>query len=407
MRLAERMSRLGTETAFEVLAQVNALRAQGRDIMAFSIGEPDFDTPANIRAAAKKALDEGFTHYNPSAGLPVLREAAAAEVNRTRGTSYTPENVVVVPGGKPIIFYTILSLIEKGDEVIYPNPGFPIYESMINFVGGKAVPLPLVEKHAFSFDPERLAALVTDRTRLVILNSPQNPTGGVVPLDALERLADLAKKHDFMILSDEIYSRLVYNGTFQSITRFDGMVDRTIVLDGHSKTYAMTGWRLGYGCMPKELAEQMALLMVNSNSCTATFTQIAGAEALTGPQADADAMKQTFLERRDLVVGLLNGIEGIHCLVPAGAFYVWPNVTGVCEKLGLPDSRALQDYLLYEGGVAALGRHCFGRRADDEVQEYLRFSYAASSEVIRKGLERVAEAVADSARAEKFLAAQK
>ena len=210
-----------------------------------------------------------------------------------------------------------------------------------------------------------------------------------------------------MDLSDEIYSRLVYNGTFQSITRFDGMVDRTIVLDGHSKTYAMTGWRLGYGCMPKELADQMALLMVNSNSCTATFTQIAGAEALTGPQTDAEAMKQTFHERRDLIVELLNGIEGIHCLVPAGAFYVWPNVTGVCEKLGLPDSNALQDYLLYEGGVAALGRHCFGRRADDEDQEYLRFSYAASSEVIRKGLERVAEAVADTARAKKFLAAKK
>ncbi len=407
MKLAERMSRLGTETAFEVLAQVNALRAQGRDITAFSIGEPDFDTPKNIREAAKKALDEGQTHYNPSAGIPALREAAANEVNKTRGTSYTPDNVVVVPGGKPIIFYTILAFADVGDEVIYPNPGFPIYESVIDFVGAKAVSLPLEEKFAFSFDPDRLASLVSDKTKLVILNSPQNPTGGVVPKEDLQKVAELAHKHDFYVLSDEIYSRMVYDGTFQSITQFDGMVDRTIILDGHSKTYAMTGWRLGYGVMPKALADSMARLMTNSNSCTATFTQIAGAEAITGPQDEAEAMMKTFHGRRDLIVGLLNGIDGITCLTPAGAFYVWPNVTGVCEKLGLPDSKALQDYLLYEGGVAALGRQCFGRRADDEDQEYLRFSYAASDEMIKKGMKLVAEATADTERAKKFMASRK
>lgn len=406
MKFAERMSHLGTETAFEVLAVVNRLKAEGRDITSFSIGEPDFETPENIREAAKKAIDDEFTHYCPSAGMMDFRESIATYVNGTRGTGYGPENIVVTPGAKPIMFYVILALAESGDEVVYPNPGFPIYESMIDFVGATAVPLPLEEKHAFSFDVEKLEALVSDRTQLLIINSPQNPTGGVVPRESLERVAELSEKHDFMVLSDEIYSRLVHDGEFQSITRFPGMQDRTIILDGHSKTYAMTGWRLGYGCMPEELANAIAKLMTNSNSCTAAFTQVAGKEALEGDQSGADMMSKTFHERRDIIVDGLNAIDGITCLSPAGAFYVWPNVTEVCAKLGLPDSKALQNYLLFEAGVAVLGRQCFGRRAEDEDQEYIRFSYAASTEVIREGLRRIEEATADVERARAWWATQ-
>jgi len=406
MKFAERMSRLGTETAFEVLAVVNRLKAEGRDITSFSIGEPDFETPENIREAAKKAIDDEFTHYTPSAGMMDFRETIASYVNGTRGTGYTPDNVVVTPGAKPIMFYVVLALAERGDEVIYPNPGFPIYESMIDFAGATAVPLPLEEKHAFSFDVEKLETLVSDATRLLIINSPQNPTGGVVPKESLERVAALAVKHDFVVLSDEIYSRLVWEGEFQSITRFPGMGERTVILDGHSKTYAMTGWRLGYGCMPEELAGAVAKLMTNSNSCTAAFTQIAGTEALVGDQSGAGMMRDTFAERRDIIVNGLNAIDGFSCLSPAGAFYVWPNVTEVCAKLSLPDSKALQNYLLFEAGVAVLGRQCFGRRADDEDQEYIRFSYAASSEVIREGLKRIEEATADVERARAWWASQ-
>ncbi len=335
-----------------------------------------------------------------------FRKAIASYINGTRGTVYSPENVVVTPGAKPIMFYVILALAESGDEVVYPNPGFPIYESMIDFAGATAVPLPLEEKHAFSFDVEKLETLVSDATRLLIINSPQNPTGGVVPKESLARVAELAVKHDFVVLSDEIYSRLVWDGEFQSITQFPGMAERTVILDGHSKTYAMTGWRLGYGCMPEELAAAIAKLMTNSNSCTAAFTQIAGTEALEGDQSGADMMRDTFAERRDIIVDGLNAIDGISCLSPAGAFYVWPNVTEVCAKLDLPDSKALQNYLLFEAGVAVLGRQCFGRRADDEDQEYIRFSYAASSEVIREGLKRIEEATADVERARAWWASQ-
>ncbi len=407
MKLAQRMSRLGTETAFAVLAQVNALKAQGRDIVSFSIGEPDFDTPLNIREAAKKALDEGQTHYTPSAGMMSFREVLADYINRTRGTAYTPANVVVTPGAKPIMFFTILALADEGDEVVYPNPGFPIYESMIDFVGAKAVSLPLVEEHAFSFDVDRLEEIVSDRTKLLILNSPQNPTSGVVPRESLQRVAELAHRHDFYVLSDEIYSRLVYDGEFQSITQFEGMTERTIILEGHSKTYAMTGWRLGYGVMPAEMAEAVSQLVTNSVSCTASFTQVAGAEALTGAQDGADRMKQIFHERRDIIVDGLNAIPGFTCLKPSGAFYVWPNVTGVCRNLGLPDSKALQNYLLYEAGVAVLGRQCFGRRTAEETQEYVRFSYASSIEAIKEGLKRITEAAADTDRAQTFLQKRK
>jgi aspartate/methionine/tyrosine aminotransferase len=406
MKLAERMSRLGTESAFDVLAQVNSLKAAGRDIVSFSIGEPDFDTPSNIREAAKQALDEGYTHYTPSAGMMELRETCAEEINRTRGTSYAPENIVVTPGAKPIMYYGILALVDPGDEVLYPNPGFPIYESMIKFVGGIAVPLPLEERHAFSFDADRFESLVSEKTQLVILNSPQNPTGGVVPGDTLERVAELANRYDFWVLTDEVYSRVVYDGEFQSVVQFDGMADRTIILDGHSKTYAMTGWRLGYGAMPVRLVEGMARLMTNSNSCTAAFTQIAGVEALRGPQDAQQEMYHTFLKRRDLIVDRLNDIDGVDCLNPAGAFYVWPNVTEVCANLELPGSKALQDYLLYEAGVAILGRQCFGTRAEEEDQEYVRFSYAASTEAINEGLDRIAEAISDENRAHAFMASR-
>jgi aspartate/methionine/tyrosine aminotransferase len=335
-----------------------------------------------------------------------FREVLADYINRTRGTDYAPANVVVTPGAKPIMFFTILALADEGDEVVYPNPGFPIYESMIDFVGAKAVPLPLVEEHAFSFDADRLEDLVSEKTRLLILNSPQNPTSGVVPRESLQKVAELAQKYDFYVLSDEIYSRLVYDGEFQSITQFPGMTERTIILEGHSKTYAMTGWRLGYGVMPEELAVAIGQLMTNSNSCTSDFTQMAGIEAITGPQDGADRMKQIFQERRDIIVDGLNAIEGITCLKPEGAFYVWPNVTGVCQTLGLPDSKALQNYLLHEAGVAVLGRQCFGRRAPEEDQEYVRFSYASSIDAIREGLKRIEEAVGDTDRAQAFLQKQ-
>jgi aspartate aminotransferase len=290
MRLAERMSRLGTETAFEVLARAKALEAQGREIIHLEIGEPDFDTPAHIKAAAVRALEEGWTHYTPAAGIPALREAIADYIRRTRGIPVGPEHVVVVPGGKPIMFFAILALVEEGDEVIYPNPGFPIYESMIRFVGARPVPLRLRMENEFRVDVEELARLITPRTRMLILNSPANPTGGVLTREDLEAIAELCLKHDLVVLSDEIYSRILYEGEHISIASFPGMLERTIILDGFSKTYAMTGWRLGYGVMPEPLAEAVTRLMINSNSCTAAFTQIAGIAALTGPQDEVDRM---------------------------------------------------------------------------------------------------------------------
>ena len=393
MRLAERMSRLGTETAFEVLAEVTKLRREGKDIISFSIGEPDFDTPKNIKQAAIRAIEEGYTHYGPSAGLPEAREAIARYVEKTRGVPVSPENVVITPGAKPIIFFTILALVDQGDEVLYPNPGFPIYESMIRFVGAKPVPLPLLEEKEFSFDPEDLKKRVSSRTKLVILNSPQNPTGGVIPKESLALVAELSQKYGFFVLSDEVYSRLVYEGEFESILPFDPEMERTIIMDGHSKTYAMTGWRLGYGVMKKELAEQIAKLMTNSNSCTCTFTQIAGIEALEGPQDEAEKMKEEFRKRRDAIVDGLNSIPGIRCLRPKGAFYVFPNVTEVCKKKGFADSKELQNYLLYKAHVAVLGRTCFGERNEGEEEEYIRLSYATSLEDIQKGLERIRKAL--------------
>jgi aspartate/methionine/tyrosine aminotransferase len=380
LRLAKRMARLGTETAFEVLVKARALEAKGRDIVHLEIGEPDFDTPGNVIDAACDALHKGYTHYGPSAGMPQLREAIAQYVSETRGVDATPEEVVVVPGGKPIIFFSILALVEEGDEVIYPNPGFPIYESMIDFLGAKAVPIQLREEMDFRLDVEELAGLINDRTKLVILNSPQNPTGGVLTQDDLKGIARAIADRSAMVLTDEIYSRLIFEGEHHSIMSLDGMKDRCILLDGFSKTYAMTGWRMGYGVMRADLATQISRLMTNSNSCTASFTQIAGVEALRGPQAAVEEMCAEFKKRRDVMVSGLNNIKGFSCLSPKGAFYVFPNI----KATGWP-SKKLADALLEEAGVAALSGTAFGAYGEG----YLRFSVANSVENIEKALERV------------------
>jgi aspartate aminotransferase len=380
LRLAKRMARLGTETAFEVLVKAKALEAQGRDIIHLEIGEPDFDTPSNIIEAGCDALRKGFTHYGPSAGMMELREVIAQHVAETRRVNVTPDEVVVVPGGKPIIFFSILALAEDGDEIIYPNPGFPIYESMINYVGAKAVPIQLREELEFRLDVDELASLINDRTKLLILNSPQNPTGGVLTKDDIDAIARAIGDRNIMVLSDEIYSRLIFEGEHHSIMSIDGMKERTILLDGFSKTYAMTGWRMGYGVMRADLATHISRLMTNSNSCTASFTQVAGIEALRGSQDVVDAMRAKFKKRRDVMVAGLNKIKGFSCRVPHGAFYVFPNIT----KTGWP-SKKLADALLDDAGVAALSGTAFG----DFGEGYLRFSVANSIENIEKALDRI------------------
>ncbi len=381
MKFAQRMSRLGTETAFEVLARARALEAQGREVIHLEIGEPDFDTPESIIEAGCDALRHGATHYTPSAGIPELREAIARDASARKGVSFSADDVVVTPGGKPVMFFTILALVDEGDEVIYPNPGFPIYESMIDFAGGTAVPIQLEEARDFSLDVEKLCALVNERTRLIILNSPHNPTGGVLTRAELEAIADTAQRFpDLYVLSDEIYSRMIYEGEHSSIAALPGMRERTIVLDGFSKIYAMTGWRLGYGLFPSAMTPAIARLMTNSNSCTNAATQLAGVAALTGPQSDAEAMVAEFKRRRDLIVSGLNAIPGITCKQPHGAFYVFPNVTGT----GLT-SREVADLLLYEGNVATLAGTAFGRFGEG----YIRLSYANSTENLEKAIERI------------------
>ena len=380
MKLAARMSRLGTESAFEVLAKARALERQGKSIIHLEIGEPDFPTPPHVIEAGKRALDEGWTKYGPTQGLPELRQSIASYVSRTRGIKVGPQNVCVVPGGKPIMYFVIIALLEEGDEAIYPDPGFPIYESMIRFQGAKPVPIPLRESRGFSLDINELKDRLTDRTKLVILNSPHNPTGGIIPAGDIQQIAAMLRERDIMVLSDEIYSRIIYDGEPSSIASADGMLDKTVILDGFSKTYSMTGWRLGYGVMPEWLADAVVKLMVNSNSCTASFTQRAGIEALEGPQDAVDAMVAEFKRRRDAVVKGLNTIPGFRCPVPAGAFYVFPNVEGT--GMG---SKELADHLLYEGGVACLDGQCFGA----EGRGYLRFSYANSLENITEAVERI------------------
>jgi aspartate aminotransferase len=380
LQLARRMSRLGTETAFEVLNKARALERQGKSIIHLEIGEPDFDTPANVIEAGVEALHKGWTHYGPSAGLPELRQTIADYVSRTRGVKVTPEEVVVVPGGKPIIFFTILALIDEGDEVIYPNPGFPIYESMIHYVGGKAVPIHLREERDFSLDVDELAGLITDRTKLIILNSPQNPTGGVMQRKDVEQVAKIIGDRNILVLSDEIYSRLLFEGDHFSIMSVPGMQERTILLDGFSKTYAMTGWRMGYGVMRPDLAAQITRLATNSTSCTASFTQIAGIEALRGDQSSVDKMCAEFKRRRDVFVAGLNKIKGFSCRLPKGAFYVFPNITKTGWK-----SKPLADALLEQAGIAALSGTAFGEFGEG----YLRFSVANSLENLQQALERL------------------
>jgi len=393
MKFARRIKRLGTETAFDVLAKVVKLRGEGKDIISFAIGEPDFDTPEHIKQAGIAAIEDNLTHYGPSQGRQDLREVLAADAGKLRGISISPDEVVVTPGAKPILFHSMLSIVDEGDEVIYPNPGFPIYESVINFIGAKPVPLPLEEKERFTFDSNVLRKLVNDKTRMIIINSPQNPTGSMLNRENLETLRDLAQKYDFWILSDEVYSRLVHEGEFLSIASLPGMKERTIIVDGFSKTYSMTGWRLGYGITTPELASHIARLITNSDSCTCTFTQVAGIAAVTGTQAPTEMMAQSFKERRDLIVEGLNSIPGISCVMPKGAFYVFPNVTEACRRLDLATSKDFQNYLLEEAGVAVLGRTCFGSKNQGETEEYIRLSYATGKDGILEGLDRIRKAV--------------
>jgi aspartate aminotransferase len=381
MKFAERMARLGTETAFEVLVRAKALEAEGRDVIHLEIGEPDFNTPKYITDAACRALRAGYTHYTPAPGLLELREAIASDATTRRGVSFSPEDVVVTPGGKPIMFFSIMALVDEGDEVIYPNPGFPIYESMIQFVGGTPVPIPLEEGRDFSLDAQRRCELVTTRTRMIILNSPHNPTGGVLARADLEAIAAVVREHpNLIVLSDEIYSRMLYEGEHTSIAALPGMREQTIVLDGFSKIYAMTGWRLGYGLFPHELAPSIARLMTNSNSCTSASTQMAGIAALTGSQKPSAEMVSQFRQRRDRIVTGLNTIPSISCRLPHGAFYVFPNIL----QTGM-SSREVADLLLYEGGVAALSGTAFGAYGEG----YIRLSYANSIENIEKALDRI------------------
>jgi aspartate/methionine/tyrosine aminotransferase len=380
------MSRLGTETAFEVLARARALEEEGRNIIHLEIGEPDFATPPNVVRAGIAALEDGQTHYTPAPGIPALRTAIAHDAAARRGITVDPAEVVVTPGGKPVMFFAIMALVEAGDEVVYPNPGFPIYESMVNYVGGTAVPIKIEEARDFSLDAAHLCSLIGPRTRLVILNSPSNPTGGVLSRADLEMIAATCQRFpDVMVLSDEIYSRMLYEGEHVSIAALPGMRERTIILDGFSKTYAMTGWRLGYGIMPVELAQHVTRLMTNSNSCTATFTQLAGVEALTGPQDDPAAMVEEFRARRELIIAGLNAIPGIACRMPHGAFYAFPNITGTGMS-----SRAVADLLLQEAGVAVLAGTSFGAFGEG----YIRLSYANSRENIQAALDRIARTLA-------------
>ena len=386
IKLATCMSRLGTESAFEVLAKARALEAQGKQIIHLEIGEPDFDTPPHIIEAACRALHQGATHYTPSGGIPELRREIAAGMSLARGQEISPQQVVVTPGAKPIMFFVIIALAEPGTEVIYPNPGFPIYESMINFVGAKPVPIPLREERDFRFDVDELKSLITERTALVILNSPQNPTGGVLEPEDLQAIAEVCAARDIPVLSDEVYEHILYEGQFASIATYSGMStsERTIILHGFSKTYAMTGWRLGYGIMPVPLAEQVTRLMTNSNSCTSAATQWAGLEALKGPQDSVGAMVAAFRQRRDLIVEGLNALPGVSCVKPKGAFYVFPNIRGT----GI-DSRSCESFMMNEAGVACLSGSAFGQYGEG----YLRLSYANSMENLTQALENMRTAL--------------
>ena len=380
LRLAKRMGRLGSETAFEVLARARALEAQGKEVIHLEIGEPDFDTPANVVEAGIEALRQGWTHYTPSAGLPLLREVIAEDVSRSRGVKVAPEEVVIVPGGKPTIYFTFTALVEEGDEVIYPNPGFPIYESLIGFIGAKPVPVHMREEQDFRLDVNELADKITDRTRLIVLNSPHNPTGSMLDEQDVRDIAAAIGDRDIMVLSDEIYSRLIFAGRHHSLMSIDGFKDRTIMLDGFSKTYAMTGWRLGYGVMRSDLAQYFGRLMMNVNSCSAAFTQVAAIEAVRGDQSSIDHMREQFHLRRDRFVERINKIPGFSCRVPKGAFYTFPSI----RQTGWT-SKKMADALLDQVGVACLAGTAFGAFGEG----YLRFSIANSMENLDKALDRI------------------
>ncbi|MDP9343942.1 MAG: pyridoxal phosphate-dependent aminotransferase [Actinomycetota bacterium] len=386
MQLADRMGRLGTESAFEVLARARALEATGRKVIHLEIGEPDFDTPQHIRDAAAEALASGQTHYVPAPGIPPLREAVAEFLERNGRLSATPDRVVVTPGAKPIMFYVIMALCQEGDEVLYPNPAFPMYESISAFAGATPVPVPLREGNQFRIDPEELASLVTDRTKLLILNTPHNPCGSALTREDLERIAEIAMAHDLIVLTDEVYWAIRYDGPHVSVLDVDGMADRTVLLDGWSKTFAMTGWRLGFGVFPPDLVEPVTRLVINSVSCTSAFSQHAAIAALNGPWEPVQEMVAEFRQRRDVIVDGLNGIPGISCQEPAGAFYVFPSVAGV----GAP-SKEIEAHLLSEAGVACLSGTAFGAHGEG----YLRFSYANSIQNIRDALEAVEATLPD------------
>jgi aspartate aminotransferase len=381
MKLAGRMERIGVESAFDVLVRAQELEASGRSVIHLEIGEPDFNTPAHIIEAAKVALDEGWTHYGPTQGLPELREAIAAYISRSRAIEVGPQHVCVVPGGKPIIFFPMLALLEPGDEIVYPNPGFPIYESMIRFLDATPVPIPLLEDRGFSFDLDRLRDSLTEHTKLLILNSPQNPTGGLIPRQDICAIAEMIRDRDLIVLSDEIYSRLYYTSEPPfSIASLPGMLEKTIILDGFSKTYAMTGWRIGYGVMPEWLVDAVNKLMVNSNSCTASFTQRAAIAAITGSQDEVDEMVREFRRRRDGFCAALNEIPGFQCALPGGAFYAFANI----KETGMP-SKELADFLLEEAGVSCLNGGAFGEYGEG----YIRFSYANSIDNLMEAARRI------------------
>jgi aspartate/methionine/tyrosine aminotransferase len=381
VRVATRMTTIGTESAFEVAARARALEAEGRSIVHLEIGEPDFDTPANVRAAAKQALDEGATHYAPFPGIPTLREAIAADATARKGFPVTPDRVFVTVGGKGVMLYAILGIVDPGDEVIVPDPGYPIYESLVRFVGGTPVAIPIRMANDFRLDVDELASLITPRTRMLVVNSPANPTGGVLTRTDLERIAELAIRHDLAVLADEIYSRILYDGTEHvSIASLPGMAERTIVLDGFSKTYAMTGWRLGYAIVPPTLVQTYSQLIINTISCAPTFAQLGAVEALIGPQADVDAMVVEFRARRDLVVDGLNAIAGVSCLRPTGAFYAFPDIAGT----GLTGAD-LAERLLHDAGVCVLAGTAFGGVGTDHI----RISYANSRENLSLALDRI------------------
>ena len=382
MQLAQAMGRLGTESAFKILAKAKALEAQGRSIVNLGIGSPDFRTPQNIVEAGKKAIDDGFHFYTPAKGLPELRQAVVDDIQKYRGVTVDRENVMIVPGGKPTMFFAIMMFGEPGAEIMYPNPGFPIYESMIKFSGAKPVPIELVESTGFAFDPDRVLAQITPNTRLIIINTPANPTGGVLERDVIERFVKGLEKHPHVVLlSDEIYARLTYDGLpHVSFMEYESIRDRTILLDGWSKTYSMTGWRLGYGVWPAALIDHAERLQINSNSCPSAPIQRAGIEALQGPQDAVDMMLRTFDERRRLIVKLLNEVPGVSCITPKGAFYAFPNITGTGLK-----SKELEELLLEEAGVATVSGTSFGHLGEG----YIRFSYASSTENITEALRRV------------------